>query len=112
MPRTESVKSRLETVIALARLLERVERTPTNVSPEQYQALVRQIQLALSEDLPEDALDAVLSAHPASAEVYENLHYDQSGLSRSRLDRSVASEMEARQALARIARGAAGSSVH
>jgi hypothetical protein len=106
MSRTESVKSRLETVIALARLLERVERSGAAVGADQYRALVRQLGTALEEDLPEDALQAVLGAHPAAAEVYENLHYAQSGLSRSSLDRSVASEMESSQLLARIAKRA------
>lgn len=108
MPRTESVKSRLETVIALARLLEHVERQPSSVGADQYRNLVRRIQLALTEELPEDALKAVLGAHPATAELYENLHYAQSGLSRSSLERSVSSELAATKAIARIAKSAAG----
>ena len=99
----ETVKSRLETVIALARLLERVEAGPVNISADQYQALVRQLQIALGQELPDDALQAVLGAHPAAAELYENLHYAQSGLSRSPLERSVGSEMLASQAIARAA---------
>lgn len=105
-PRLESFKTRLETVIALARLLERVERTPSAASAEQYRALVLQLQGALDEGLPTDALNAVLSAYPAAGEVYENMHYAQSGLSRSTLDDSVASEMAASQLLAKIAAGA------
>ena len=103
-PHVESLKSRLETVIALARLLERVERSNVAVGADQYRALVRQLTLALSQDLPEDALNAVLGAHPAAAELYENLHYEQSGLSRSSLERSVGSEMLASQVLAKAAR--------
>lgn len=99
-------KTRLETVIALARLLERVERTPSGASADQYRALVLQLQAALDEGLPTDALNAVLSAYPAAGEVYENMHYAQSGLSRSTLDRSVASEMAASQLLAKLAAGA------
>jgi len=105
-PRLESFKTRLETVIALARLLERVERTPSGASAEQYRALVLQLQGALDEGLPTDALNAVLSAYPAAGEVYENMHYAQSGLSRSTLDDSVASEMATSQLLAKIAAGA------
>jgi len=99
-------KTRLETVIALARLLERLERAPSSASPDQYRALVLQLQGALDEGLPTDALNAVLSAYPAAGEVYENMHYAQSGLSRSTLDDSVASEMAASQLLAKIAAGA------
>jgi hypothetical protein len=103
-PPLESLKSRLETVIALARLLERVEASASAVSAEQYRALVRQLSLALSQELPADALHAVLGAHPAAAELYENMHYEQSGLSRSSLERSVGSELLASQALAKAAR--------
>jgi len=99
-------KTRLETVIALARLLERLERAPSSASPDQYRALVLQLQGALDEGLPTDALNAVLSAYPAAGEVYENMHYAQSGLSRSTLDDSVASEMATSQLLAKIAAGA------
>ena len=60
--------------------------------------------MALSQEMPDDALQAVLGAHPAAAEVYENLHYAQSGLSRSSLERSIESEKLARQALMHAAR--------
>jgi hypothetical protein len=92
-PRTESLRTRLETLIALARLLERVEA----------RALVGQIKAALEPALPEQALEAILGAHPATAEIYENLHYAISGLSRAPLDRSVATEMLASQLLHKIA---------
>jgi hypothetical protein len=107
-PKLESVKNRLENAIGLARLLERVERSGTAPDPAQYQALVRQLGSALDADLPAPALEAILSASPATAELYENLHYERSGLSRSPLDRSVAAEMAATEALHRIAKGALG----
>jgi hypothetical protein len=100
----ESFKTRLETVIALARLLERVEASGVAIGADQYRALVRQLGVALSQEMPDDALQAVLGAHPAAAEVYENLHYARSGLSRSSLERSVGSEMAASRALAHAAR--------
>ena len=100
----ETVKNRLENVIGLARLLERVENTRVTIGPDQYQTLVHQLQRALAQELPHDALQAVLGAHPAAAEVYENQHYAQSGLSRASLERSVSSEMLASQAIARAAR--------
>ena len=108
MPRIESVKSRLETVIALARLLEHVESHPARgVGADQYRELVRRIELTLATDLPDDALQAVLGAYPATAELYENMHYAHSGLSRSSLERSISSELAATQLLARIAKSAA-----
>lgn len=100
----ESLKNRLENAIALARLLERVETSGRAFGADQYRALVRQLGVALSQEMPDDALQAVLGAHPAAAEVYENLHYAESGLSRSSLERSVSSEMLASQILARAAR--------
>ena len=105
-PRIESVQSRLETLIALARLLERVEASPIAVGADQYLALVRQLEAALAGPLPAAPLQAILSAHPATGEIYENMNYEMSGLSRSPLERSVATEMLATQLLHKIAQGA------
>jgi hypothetical protein len=102
-PRTESLRTRLETLIALARLLERVEASPIAVGADPYRALVRQLKAALAAPLPAGPLQAILSAHPATAEIYENMNYEVAGLSRSPLERSVATEMLATQLLHRIA---------
>ena len=107
-PKLESVKTRLENVIALARLLERVERSTVAPNPDQYRALVRQLGDALEADLPDEALKAVLGACPAAAELYETLHYERSGLSRAPLDRSIETEMLTSQTLHRIAKAARG----
>ena len=98
----ESVKTRLENLIALARLLERVERSGQAPHPEQYRALVSQVGEALDAELPAEALKAVLDAFSAAAEIYENRHYVESGLSRAPLERSVATELLASQVLHRI----------
>ena len=103
---TESLHARLETVIALARLFERVDGAAVAPDADQYRALVRQLEAALQAELPAPALKAILAAHPATAELYENVHYVESGLSQSPLDRSVASEMLASQAIHRAARRA------
>ena len=96
--------SHLETLIALAQLLDRVEPNVASIGAEQYRALVRQIQHALrAEPMPADALQAVLGAHPATALIYENLHYERAGLSRAPLDRSITSEQLAHTILARAA---------
>ncbi len=99
----DTLKTRLENVIALSRLLERVEASRIVIGADQYRALVRQLAVALQQDMPDDALQAVLGAHPAAAEIYENLHYAQSGLSCAALERSVNSELLAQQALAKAA---------
>ncbi|HEY9067812.1 MAG TPA: hypothetical protein VIO33_22700 [Burkholderiaceae bacterium] len=99
---TPSVKNHIETLVALAGLLQRVEKTPIEkVGADQYRTLVRQVEAALAEEMPDAALQAVLNAYPATAEVYENVHYARSGLSRSGLDRSVASEMLASKLIAK-----------
>ena len=102
-PHVEPLKTRLENVIAFARLLERMEHSAAPIAPDQYRALVRQLSLALAQDLPEDALRAVLGAHPAAAELYENMHSAQSGLSCASLEFSIGSELLARKLLAQVA---------
>jgi hypothetical protein len=103
-PRTESLHTRLETLIALARLLERVEASPIAIGADQYRALVGQIKAALDAPLPTAPLQAILKAHPATGEIYENMNYEISGLSGSPLERSVATEMLATRLIHRIAR--------
>ena len=100
---SSSIRSRLETVFALAHLLQGVEAGSVGASAEGYRLLVSQLQSALRQEMPSDALRAILCAHPAAAEVYENLHYAHAGLSLVSLERSVVSELLARQELARIA---------
>ncbi len=100
---TDSLHSRLENLIALARLLDRVEASGGSVGADQYRTLVQRLTAALSVPIPEAALEAILGAHPGAAELYENMHYDRSGLSRSVLDRSVATEMLASEAIHRAA---------
>jgi hypothetical protein len=103
-PRTESLHARIETLIALARLLERVEASPVAIGADQYRTLVGQIKAALAAPLPSAPLQAILKAHPATGEIYENMNYETSGLSRSPLERSVATEMLATRLLHKIAR--------
>jgi hypothetical protein len=98
-----AAKTRLENLIALARLLERIETSADAVGAEQYRGLVQQIGALLEDELPHEAVEAVLAAFPATAELYENLTYDKAGLSRSPLDRSVAAEMKAAALLRKLA---------
>ncbi len=98
-----ALKNRIENLIAMAQLLERVDANPTIVGAQQYLNLVSTVKALLSEDdLPEDALRAVLRACPATAQVYENMHYDRSGLSQSPLDAAVSSEMAATELIASL----------
>ena len=97
-------RTSLETVVALAHLLECVETGTASASADGYRRLVLRLQAALSEDIPAEALQAILSAYPATGELFENLHYGDSGLSRAPLERSVSSELLAKQVLARAVR--------
>ena len=96
-----TLKNRLENLIAMAQLLERVDANPALIGALQYRHLVDRVTALLGqEDLPGDALRAVLRACPASATIYENLHYARSGLSQSPLDAAVSSEQAAADFLA------------
>jgi hypothetical protein len=98
-----ALKNRIENLIAMAQLLERVDANPTIVGAQQYLNLVSTVKTLLSEDdLPDDALRAVLRACPATAQVYENMHYDRSGLSQSPLDAGVSSELAATELIASL----------
>ena len=98
------IRTRLETIVPLAYLLECVETGTASASADGYRRLVLRLQAALSEDVPAEALQAILTAYPATAQLVENLHYGHSGLSRAPLERSVSSELLAKQVLARAAR--------
>ena len=54
------------------------------------------------DNLPDDALTAVLNTYPSTAELYENMHYELSGLSRSSLEHAVSAEMMTTQLLGKL----------
>ncbi len=98
-------RTRLETIVALAHLLECVDTGTASASAEGYRRLVLRLQEALSEDIPADVLQAILDAYPAAGQVFENLHYEHAGLCRASLERSVFSELLAKNVIAHAARG-------
>jgi len=100
------IRTKLETLVPLAHLLECVEAGMASASADGYRRLVLRLQAALSDDIPAEVLQALLNAYPATGQIFENLHYGDSGLSRAPLERSVASELLARQVLTRAARRA------
>ncbi|MDO9313265.1 MAG: hypothetical protein Q7T97_01805 [Burkholderiaceae bacterium] len=101
----ESTRSLVHTAFSLAHLLETIDRSGAPIDAAQYRIVVTRLQEALSKSLPEAALTAMLQTYPSAGEVYENMHYGMSGLSRSPLERSAASEEITRQVLARFAPG-------
>lgn len=86
-------------LVVLARVLDRLERSPQPVDPEQFRSVVARLAAEL-EAAPRDAgLDAVLETFPAVAELYENLNYAHAGLCRSALEPALAAELAARAAI-------------
>lgn len=85
----------------LAELLERLEHSSEPVGAEQYRSVVLHLVDELGGIEQGTALRAILDTHPAAAELYENVNYHHAGLCRSALDTSLASEQQARDAIAR-----------
>ena len=98
---TESA-SDLTVTRTLAALLERLENSPDAVGADQYRSVVTHLVHELAAVEPDDALRTLLDAHPASAQVYENLNYQHAGLCRSSLEFSLAAEMQAKQVIERV----------
>ncbi len=95
----------LAVVALLAGLLGRLENSTTPVSAVQYREVVSRLSRALADADAHPQLRAVLDAHPAAAELYENLHYDHAGLCRSPLDAALSAEMRAVRVIDAARRG-------
>src|SRR3954469_4536561 len=91
-------------LVVLARVLERLERSSVPVDPEQYRAVVDHLATELEVAQRDAALEAVLESFPATAELYENLHYQHAGLCRSPLDLALPAEVDARSVIETIRR--------
>lgn len=99
---TTTVKNRIENLIATAQLLERVDADPSSIGAAQYQGLTRKVQALLDDEVPADALQAVLRNFPATALIYENLHYAHAGLSQAPLELAVAAELQTQRLLEKL----------
>lgn len=88
----------------MAGLLERLEREPGAVSPDQYRGVVRQVQALLADAEADEHLERLLKAAPHVALLYENLRYGVAGLCRSPLDAALEAELAATAALQRARR--------
>ena len=86
-------------LVMLAQMLERLDRSAVPVDPEQYRTLVGRVSAELEAAPRDAALDAVLDAFPATAQLYENLNYRHAGLCRSPLERALGAELAARAAI-------------
>lgn len=99
-----SIPARLQSLAAMASLIERLERQPLRASAEQYRGVARLLDTLLAEAAPGAELDALLGASPALSELYENQHYAQAGLCRSPLEAGLNAELAAAAALRQAAR--------
>ena len=97
------VPLQLQTLAAMASLLQRLDATPRSASAQQYRDVALQVRRLLGEAEPGALLDSLLAAYPASAEVYENLNYAHAGLCRSPLESGLNAELAARESLRKTA---------
>ena len=98
------IPQRLGTLLILAQLLERLERSSAPVGADQYRSVVRNLARELDTVERDESFKQLLTVFPAMSELYENLQYDQAGLCRSQLDASLEAEIEANAVLARAAK--------
>ena len=101
--KTSPSRSSLTTVHVLAALLERLENSKVPVGAEQYRSVVLHLVDEFN-DVSDQGLGALLDAHPAAAQVYENVNYAYAGLCRSPLESSLSAEALARTAIERAMR--------
>ena len=94
----------LSVAFMLAQLLERLERSAVPVGAEQYRSVVTHLRDEFEQVEGAPRFSALLDAHPAAAELYENLHYAHAGLCRSPLEASLNAELRAREAIDRAMR--------
>jgi len=97
---SQALPAHLTVVATLAHVLQKLERS-TAVGADQYRAVVQHLSDELAKVPADAALQAVLDAHPAAAEVYENLNYAHAGLCRSPLEVAMRAELRAREAIGR-----------
>jgi hypothetical protein len=93
--------AQLSIIETLAYALERVERGFSSASALQYQQLSARLVQALRTVAAGVPLQPLLDTYPATAELYENIHYERAGLCRSPLEASSDAEVMARTILAR-----------
>jgi len=100
-PAHTTVGASLALAHLLCQLLERLEHSAVPVGADQYRSVVRHLSEELSKPVDGAALSTLLDAHPAAAQLYENLNYRHAGLCRSPLEASLAAELRARQVVDR-----------
>lgn len=99
---TRTLPERFRVLLTLAQLLERLERNLVPTAAEQYRSVVEHLSKELAQVEPGEDLHVLLDSFPATAELYENLHYAHAGLCRSPLDASLDAELRAKSLIQRV----------
>ena len=102
--KTSATQTRLTVAHVLARLLERLDNSAVAVDAGQYRSVVLHLVGEFNELQSSQGLGPLLDAHPAAAQVYENVNYTYAGLCRSSLEASLAAEQQAKVAIQRAMR--------
>ena len=100
-PTAHQLPARLNSLAAMAGLLERLDRQRTSATAEQYRSVAQSVSGLLAGVEPDEHLRALLNAAPASATLYENLHYQSAGLVRAPLEVALNAELAATAAIAK-----------
>jgi hypothetical protein len=100
---SRALPQHLTVVLTLAHVLQRLESS-RDVGADQYRSVAQRLSDELRRVPADESLGAVLAAHPAAAELYENLNYRHAGLCRSPLEPAMQAELRARQAIERARR--------
>lgn len=93
---------RTQTIVMLAGLLESVERGLQRTDADGYRRLARRLYQELDAASGDEGLRRVLAASPATAQIYENLHYGHAGLCLQPLDAATRAERAATELIARV----------
>lgn len=94
---------RLRVAVMLSQLLAHLEVKGQRGGADQYRSVVSHLVEELGRLANDDALPMLLNTFPATSELYENQHYHVAGLCRSPMDLALGAELQARDALRRIA---------
>ena len=84
--------------------LDEMEATRGEVCAVEYQYVVAQIKRSLSMGLPSYVVQPVIDAHPATAQIDENLVYARSGLASAPLQMAIGSAIVTIELLERLRR--------
>lgn len=95
---TTPITARMNLVV-LAQMLERLDRSTQAVDAGQYRTVATRLAAELEAAPREAALEGLLEAFPAAAQLYENLNYRHAGLCRSPMDAGLAAQIAARAAI-------------